>query len=140
MVAFAGEIVATSVIVAFGFTCAFVLFNVIPVTGTFTVILQVACTSLPSVDFAVIIALPLTFVVTNPLLSTVATASLLLLHSNVLFSAFSGNTVAFSCNVVFGFNAAVVLSNVIVFTNCCIASLTTNSLSPFLFFTPTLIS
>ena len=64
----------------------------------FTVILHIACFPLPSFALAIIVPVPLAFGVTFPELSTVATLVLLLVHSISLFVAFSGNTVALSCN------------------------------------------
>ena len=73
----------------------------IPVTGTdiFTVTAQVAVLFDPSAALAVIVAVPLDTAVTNPVLLTVATAVLLLLHVTLLLVAFSGVTVAVSCRV-----------------------------------------
>ena len=75
--------------------------RVIPVTGTdiFTATAQVAVLLEPSAALAVMVALPLDTAVTNPVLLTVATAVLLLLHITLLSVAFSGVTVAVSCKV-----------------------------------------
>jgi hypothetical protein len=51
---------------------------------------------LPSVEVAVMLAVPEAAAVTTPLVSTVATALLLLLHFTVLSVAFSGVTVTVS--------------------------------------------
>ena len=63
-----------------------VSFNDMPV-ATFTVTIHVALRFVPSVVAAVIVAVPFFFGVTTPELSTVATAVLLLVQSNILFSA-----------------------------------------------------
>ena len=80
---------------------AVVWLRVIPVTGTdmFTVTAQVAVLFDPSAALAVMVALPLDTAVTNPVLLTVATAVLLLLHVTLLSVALSGVTVAVSCSV-----------------------------------------
>ena len=75
--------------------------RLIPVTGTdiFTVTAQVAVLFDPSAALAVMVALPLDTAVTKPVLLTVATDGLLLLHITLLLVAFSGVTVAVSCSV-----------------------------------------
>ena len=75
--------------------------RLIPVTGTgkFTVTLQVALLFEPSAVLAVIVALPLDTAVTRPVLLTVATDGLLLVHVTLLFVALLGVTVAVSCKV-----------------------------------------
>ena len=80
---------------------AVVLLRVIPVTGTdiFTVTAQVAVLLEPSAVLAVIVALPLATAVTRPVLLTLATDGLLLVHVTLLSVASSGVTVAVSCNV-----------------------------------------
>ena len=69
-----------------------------PVTrmGVDTVTEHVALLLLPSVVVAVIVAVPLPFAVTTPLLLMVATLVLLLVHLRFLFVALSGLTVAVS--------------------------------------------
>ena len=54
---------------------------------------------LPSAVFTVIVALPADFAVTNPLLLTVATPALLLVHVTPLLDVLLGVTVADSCLV-----------------------------------------
>ena len=75
--------------------------RLIPVTDTdiFTVTAQVAVLFDPSAVLAVIVAVPLDTAVINPVLLTVATAVLLLLHVTLLSVALSGVTVAVSCKV-----------------------------------------
>ena len=68
-------------------------------TGMLTVTTQVALSLEPSAVVAVIVALPLATAVTRPVLLTVATAVLLLVHVTLLSVALSGVTVAVSCNV-----------------------------------------
>ena len=69
--------------------------------GASTVTEHVALLLLPSVVVAVIVAVPLPFDVTTPLLLTVATLVLLLVQVTDLFVALVGNTVAVSCVVWF---------------------------------------
>ena len=101
-VALVGSIVAIKFIVFPTSTFADVLFTLIPVTGIFTVILQVADKLLSSVVVAVMVAFPTATAVTNPFSSIVATASLLLVHISFLFSAFSGVMVGTNCSVPLG--------------------------------------
>ena len=65
-----------------------------------TVTEHVALLLLPSVVVAVIVVVPLPFDVTTPLLLTVATSGLLLVHSRFLLAALLGVTVAVSVCVV----------------------------------------
>jgi len=67
----------------------------VPPTTTFNVLLIL----LPSVDLAVIIALPLALAVINPVLLTVATAALLDDQVSVLLAALRGLGVAVTCLV-----------------------------------------
>ena len=74
--AFLGVTVAFSVLLlpTFRFVLLFEILTL--VTGCFTTILHFA-SLIPSVDFALIVAVPLDFAVTTPLLLTVATLELL---------------------------------------------------------------
>jgi len=75
---------------------AVVLFSVTPVTARFTVTLHVPWN--PSTVVAVMTAVPgVVPAVTSPVLDTVATNGLLLLHETLLFVAPVGETVAVSC-------------------------------------------
>ena len=65
--------------------------------SSFTVIAHIAARLLEVV--AMILAVPALFAVTRPLLSTVATVVLSLIHVTVLSSASDGLTVAVNCNV-----------------------------------------
>ena len=65
----------------------------------FTVIVQAALKSLPSLVVAVIVAIPGDIAVTNPVDETVATLGLLELHIRYLFEAHSGIIVVLSWNV-----------------------------------------
>lgn len=73
-----------------------VSFKTIPETNLTTFTVQDAETFEPSVDFAVITAVPLDIAVTFPFWLTVATVSSLLVHERVLLFARSGVTVAVS--------------------------------------------
>jgi len=70
----------------------------------------------PLTEVAVIIAVPSAILSTKPLLVTVATAGLLLLHVTALLEVQKGNTFAVSCSVVFGNKSAVLLLKVIPLT------------------------
>lgn len=74
------------------------LFRLTPVTETVTDTVQVAVNP-PSAVVTVMVALPAPTAVTRPLLLTVATAVLLLLHVTDLLVASEGATVAVSCSV-----------------------------------------
>ena len=63
-----------------------------------TEMVMLADTLLPSLDVAVMVALPMATPVTTPWLLTVATAVLLLAQVRLLSVAFVGATVAVSCN------------------------------------------
>ena len=67
--------------------------------GMLTITVHVAVLFEPSEVVAVIVALPLATAVTRPVLVTVATAVLLLVHVTLLSVALSGVIVALSCNV-----------------------------------------
>ena len=74
------------------------MFKLIPVTATvFAVIFAVAV--FPLFVFAVIVAVPAAFAVTNPLVDTVATLVLELVHVTVLLVALDGVIVAVNCDV-----------------------------------------
>ena len=95
-VALLGLIVATKLSLAPVTKFSAVLFKVTPVTditGFFTVTLHVATLD-PSFVFTVIVALPADTPVTFPVVSTVATFVLLLVHSTSLFVALLGLIVA----------------------------------------------
>jgi hypothetical protein len=92
--AFDGATVATSVAVASTFTANAVLSRLTPVTAIGVTVTAHVAVFPPSAVFAVIVALPAAFPVTEPAELTVATAVLLLVHATVLFAAFDGATVA----------------------------------------------
>ena len=68
-------------------------------TGMLTVTAQVAVLLEPSAVLAVMVAVPLDTAVTRPVLLTVATDVLLLVHVTLLLVALLGVTVAVSCKV-----------------------------------------
>ena len=78
-----------------------------------TVTEQEALKLVPSVVLVVIVAVPDVFAVTKPLLLTVATELLLVVHVTVLFVALLGCTVAVNCNVSPVFSSALVLFKLI---------------------------
>ena len=91
---------------------ALVLFKEIDVARTtfcLTVTEQDALRLLPSVVVAVMVALPGDFAVTRPLLLTVATELLLVVHVTVLFVALLGSTVADNCIVLPSVNSALII-------------------------------
>ena len=90
-----------------------VLLSVILVTGCLTVILQDALTPLPSLAFAVIVAVPFAMPLTTPLASTVAIFWSLLVQLRSLLPASSGATVALMATVFPAKTTALVLSSVI---------------------------
>jgi hypothetical protein len=94
LIALAGVTVAVSWHVALTFTVALSGATVTPVGVVVTVKVQLPDLLLPSVDLAVIVAVPTIIPLTSPLEFTVATAVLLLLQSNILFVALEGNMVA----------------------------------------------
>jgi hypothetical protein len=106
LVALAGCTVATRVRVSLMPKVANTRLRVTPVTGTRTVMVQVAV-RLPSCVVAVMMAVPSALAVTTPLV-TVATVVLLLVHVTVLFDAVSGKTVGVSVNVSFTVSDAAV--------------------------------
>ena len=107
-VALAGKTVAVSVCGALPSTIDNVfVFSVIPDTGTFTVMTNVAVWLLPSSVVAVMVAVPADTPVIMPLF-TVAIALLLLVQLRVWSVASSGNMVAFKCNTPLTSNVAVV--------------------------------
>ena len=110
LVAVDGVTVAVRVTVSFALSDAVVLFNVIPVTGvSTTVTLHVALRLLPSAVVAVMVAVPTALAVTTPVLDTVATEVLELLHITLLLVAVDGVTVAVRVTVSFALSDAVVL-------------------------------
>ena len=97
LVAFAGVIVAVNCFVLPVSTVVDVLSSEMPSTATALTVTSQDAVKLPSVVVAVIVAVPAVTPVTLPLLSTVATDVLLLLHVTVLTLASFGATVAESC-------------------------------------------
>ena len=93
LVALEGATVAVSVVVEPTFKVALVLLKVTLETGTFTVTAQVAVLE-PSAVVTVMVAEPAVTAVTLPVLSTVATAVLLLFQETDLLVALSGVIVA----------------------------------------------
>ena len=87
------------------------------VTGFCTVTAHEACFPLPSLAVAVMVQLPTETPVTTPLLFTVATPVLLLVHVTDLFVASDGEIVAVNCAVALIFTYKVFLLSEMLLTS-----------------------
>jgi hypothetical protein len=117
LVVLSGIIFAVNVTLSVALRVTAVLSNVkLSATVRSTVILHTALTLLPSVDFAVIFAVPTLCAVTTPLLDTLATLASELLQVTFLFVAVLGDTLAVNVKVSLAFNVAAVLLKVMPLT------------------------